>query len=93
MIKQVVKSEKELIKVLKKELRDPYACNNQHGNDTKEINQAVKNILKDDVPDSYPALVTGELEYRYRGFSIDLHSHIDYTTKEELLELISLFDD
>lgn len=92
MIKKLVKSEEELIKLVKKELRSQDLSNNQHGSDKKELNQFVNGFLEATNIKEYPVFVIAEFNFTYSGFNYKLHETSCVLNKREASKLLESFN-
>ncbi len=84
MIRQIVKSEKELIKLIKRELNSREESNNQHQDNTeKEIQDMVDEFFEIETPEKYPVYMFADFTFIYHGFDIDLVVSSTYYTDED----------
>ena len=88
MIKQIVKSEEELIKLIKKEVKSRSLSNNQHGSDKDELNLAVDSFLEQYPIKKYPVLVFAKFNFRYKGFDYDLDEMVYILEKKDAVSML-----
>ena len=88
MIKQIVSSEEELIKLVKKEVKSGNLSNNQHGSDEEELNLAVDSFLKQYPIKKYPVFVVAKFEFRYRGFDYNLDEMVYILDKKNAIKIL-----
>lgn len=90
MIKQVVKSEKELRKLIKLDLNS--SSSNKHGKNSKEeIENVIEYFLEVNENIQYPCFIFADFTFTYRGLDVDLVLSSLILSKDELLEIVDTF--
>lgn len=96
MIKQIVKSEAELIDLITDELSSNEKSNNTHGDNTKEeITDYINYFLKRNAPKEYPAFIFAEFTFiynrsnEYNTSKVTLINSFISLNKEELSNYIN----
>lgn len=88
MIKQIIKSQDELEKLIREELKSPEKSNNQHGDNTEEeLQNILDTFFEKDTPESYPVVAVIEFDFIYRGFDVNLNCVVNFFTPTEIAEI------
>jgi hypothetical protein len=90
MINQVVRSEEELRKLIRKDLKK---AGSQCAPTKKELDEQIKTFFEDEelAPKEYPTYVYVDFTFQYHGFDVDLLTTSNCLTKTELEEILEQF--
>lgn len=91
MLRQIVKDEESLRKLVGREIRKKAAP--QIETTKEEIDSALDNFLKESSIKVYPIFLHFDVMFVYRGFDVTMIISSCILTKEEMQEYINVFND